>query len=238
MSHKYKSSAVISNMIVTTEAIVLHSRRFGDTSRIAVLYSRDLGKVSVVAKGARTPKSAFGSALEPLSRVKATIYHRRNRDLHTISAAEHLAPSQKMDADYDQLSAALAICQMVMRTQADEAPMPEVYRLLSEALTSVGNAPTTACTTIVMAAQLRLAEIMGFGMPTVEPPASVAVKVSLEDGLPRPESAEGYRMSASAYGQIHALLTTPLDLVTQTLSAEDRLELEAFLQLYFAHHLR
>ncbi|MBK6759746.1 MAG: DNA repair protein RecO [Ignavibacteria bacterium] len=52
-------------MIVSSEAIVLHSRRFGDSSRIVTLYSAELGKVTVVAKGARTMKSSFGAALEP-----------------------------------------------------------------------------------------------------------------------------------------------------------------------------
>ncbi len=237
MSHKYTTSSVIWKMIVQTEAVVLHSRRYGDTSRIAVLYSKELGKVTVMAKGARTPKSPFGSALEPLSRIKATIYHRHNRDMHTISAAEHLSVHDRFDVSYDSLSAALAVCHLVMRTQADEVPTPEVYALLQESLQYVGSAQPPTCTALVMSAHLRLAEIMGFGLPEVTPLDSVAVKVSIDDGLPRPETAEGFRMSGSAYRCLHTLLTTPMEMVTMELSAEDGLEVQSFVELYFAHHL-
>jgi DNA repair protein RecO (recombination protein O) len=225
-------------MIVTTDAVVLHSRRYGDTSRIAVLYSRDLGKVTVMAKGARTPKSPFGSSLEPLSRVKATIYHRRNRDMHTISAAEHTGGHLRLHDSYDHLSAALAFCQLIHRTQADEVPMADVFDLLTSTLHEIDTAEPPTCFSRMFAAQLRLAEIMGFGLPIMEPPPFTALKLSMTDGLPRPESAEGFRMSTAAYNHLQSMLTTPLDLITLVLTPEDRLEVEAFLQLYFAHHLR
>ena len=47
--------------ICTTDGFVLRSLRYGDTSRVATIFSHDLGKFSVIAKGARVPGSAFGS---------------------------------------------------------------------------------------------------------------------------------------------------------------------------------
>ncbi|MGB1717419.1 MAG: DNA repair protein RecO, partial [Candidatus Latescibacterota bacterium] len=39
--------------IIKTKAIVLRSRRMGETSRMATLFSEDVGKLKVTAKGAR-----------------------------------------------------------------------------------------------------------------------------------------------------------------------------------------
>ena len=38
---------------------LLHSRSFGDTSIIAEMFTKSSGKISVIAKGAKNPKSKF-----------------------------------------------------------------------------------------------------------------------------------------------------------------------------------
>ena len=220
-------------MIVTTDAIVLHSRRYGDTSRIVVLYSRDLGKVSVVARGVRKPKSPFGSALEPLSQCQATIYHRKNRDLHTVSSAEVRVPGGALMASYDRMKTALTLCELVLRTQADESPAPEVFDLLEAALAEVREAPEEHGFAAGLRFRLQLAQVMGFGLPMTPAPEGMAVKVSLEDGLARSESSEGIRITRSAYDHVTGILEHGLVEIDEA----DRLELESFLSLYFSHHL-
>ena len=67
------------------EAVVVRTYPLGDTSRIAVLYSREFGIVRGVAKGARGPKSPFGAGLEPLSIVDVVLYRKDGRDLDLLS---------------------------------------------------------------------------------------------------------------------------------------------------------
>lgn len=50
-----------------TPALVVGALRYGDTSRIVRLVTRDHGLVSAIAKGALRPKSRFGAALQLLS---------------------------------------------------------------------------------------------------------------------------------------------------------------------------
>ena len=71
--------------IVKTRGIVLRSRRMGETSRMATLYTEDFGKLTVTAKGARRIKSKFGSALELMAEVQAVCYIRDTRNLQTLS---------------------------------------------------------------------------------------------------------------------------------------------------------
>jgi len=230
-------------MIVTTEAIVLHSRRYGDTSRIVVLYTRELGKVSVVARGVRTPKSAFGSTLEPLTSIRATIYHRKNRDLHTISSAECLTPGAWKSATYEHMRVAMGVCELVLRTQADESPALEVYELLADALGEIEGGPEDACYVRGLRFRLLLADAMGFGMSLLPVTEGVAVKLSLDDGIARPESASGIRLSVSAYswltlaaGQAE-VAEGQAEAIAQTVSEADKLELDSLMSLYFSHHL-
>lgn len=226
-------------MLLSTEAIVLHSRKFGDTSRIVVLYTRDHGKVSVVAKGVRKPSSPFGSALEPLGHTRVTLYFKRGRDLHTVSAAESITPRRRIRDSYDHLQTALAVCELLLRTQADEERNDAVFDLLCDGLNAVEDTHDPYATGVAI--RLRLADVMGFGVPDCgPPPPNPAVAVDMGNGMLRPEALAGtggvIRMSSAAYGVLHSCLGDA-SAISTTVSPADRLELESFLSLYFSHHL-
>ena len=61
-------------MIVSTDAIVLRSMKYGETSKIVTLYSKKFGKIKVIAKGARSAKSKFGASLEPMMHSSVIFY--------------------------------------------------------------------------------------------------------------------------------------------------------------------
>jgi|688.fasta_scaffold155956_2 DNA repair protein RecO len=226
-------------MIVRTDAIALHSRKYGDTSRIVVLYTADLGKTSVVAKGIRKPTSQFGSALETLSHARVTIYHKPMRDLHTVTAAEVLTPRRVLRSSYDHLSAALSVCETMMRTQRDEEPNAPLMELLAQGLAAMES--STAPYAMGIFLRLQIAAIMGFGLPDCGPPPDdVACAVRMTDGaLMRAEFAgrdATIRMATSAYSVIHATMHD-LTALPEQVNEADQLELEAFLSALFSYHL-
>ncbi len=74
-------------MIQRDDAIILKSQRWSETSRIVHAYARHTGRIKLVAKGARRPKSRFGAALEPGTLAQVVFYTGRSSDLHTASEA-------------------------------------------------------------------------------------------------------------------------------------------------------
>ena len=54
-------------MIVSTDAIVLRTVNYSETSIIVTLFSKESGKIALMAKGARKPKSPFAAQLEPMN---------------------------------------------------------------------------------------------------------------------------------------------------------------------------
>lgn len=74
--------------LIASEALVLRTYKFGETSKIVVLLTRDRGKVRAVAKGARGGKPRYGSALEPLSEVRVTLHGRQGADLVRLGQCE------------------------------------------------------------------------------------------------------------------------------------------------------
>ncbi len=116
--------------IVEDEGLVLRSLRHGETSRIATVLTRRFGKVHVIAKGARDVKSPFGSALEPLTCVRAVFYLKKHRSLQFLKAASAERLYGRVLASPRAYHLACAGLEFVDRVVTDEDPVPEVLDAL------------------------------------------------------------------------------------------------------------
>jgi DNA repair protein RecO (recombination protein O) len=67
----------------TVDAIVLRRRPLGEADRILTLLSRERGKLSAVAKGARKTQSKFGARLDFFNRAIITLHAGRSLDIVT-----------------------------------------------------------------------------------------------------------------------------------------------------------
>ena len=219
-------------MIISAESIVLHSRRYGDSSRIVTLYTRELGKVNVVAKGVRTTKSAIGAALEPLSHCRCVIYHGKNKELHTLSQAETLSQRRNL-ITLEHLQSGLMMCEAIVRTQTQEQTDEHVFELLSKALNVLDTVDESCSYSVSVAMRCRLTEVMGFGLQFIPPPAEQAsVFIDVTDGSVGPAGV-GIHMTRSAYGAMYASRRGHWSSIDES----DKLEIESLLSLYFSHHL-
>jgi DNA repair protein RecO (recombination protein O) len=72
-----------------TEAIMLHSRKYRETSLICELFTKKIGRVSVIAKGARSKKNKFQNITSP--NVLANINFSGRSELRTLTAWEELS---------------------------------------------------------------------------------------------------------------------------------------------------
>ncbi|MFI5370304.1 MAG: DNA repair protein RecO [Candidatus Eisenbacteria bacterium] len=148
--------------LVRTEGVVLRTYPLGDTSRIVVAYSRELGLLRLVAKGARKSPNRFGFALEPLSRSRLMLYHKPDRDLHLVSQAEVLTATGSRITDLTRLTHAHAAIELVDRLVWGEEPHPELYALLVETLDATCVAPTTSLSAVTLAFELQTASLLGY----------------------------------------------------------------------------
>ncbi len=148
-------------MIVRTEAIVLKSMRYGESSRIATLFTREKGKLSVIAKGARRTRSRFGSALLPMSYTEVVVYCKPNRSLQTLSETTHLLRFPSLARDLRKISAGLRMMELVAAVTHEEERNPGLFNLTLQALQRL-SISTSQTENIVPFFELRLAAELGF----------------------------------------------------------------------------
>ena len=148
-------------MILRTDAVVLRAMRYGETSRIVTLFTRDVGKVAVLARGARTTKSRFGSTVQPLSFVEAVLSTKETRTLQTLREASHRRRFPLVSTDLDRLSAALRMAELVNALTEDEQAAPALFDLFVATLGGL-DAPTALPANALLFFELRLAGHLGF----------------------------------------------------------------------------
>lgn len=149
-------------MILRTDGIVLQTYRMSESSKVAVLYTAELGKVKAAARGARRPKSKFGASLEPFTEGTYVIYHREGRDVQTLSEGDILRFFEGVKSDFDRLIHASAIVELTDHVAVGEEPNPALYRALQGALTCLEGLPGDRSETAFWFFQVHAAEALGY----------------------------------------------------------------------------
>jgi DNA repair protein RecO len=131
-------------MIITDSAIILHGRKFSDTSKILHAYTKEHGKISLIAKGVRSVKNTMGSAIEALRCSSMTWYKYPNKDLHLLKSAEIAIPLYHITSDYEVLMSAMGIVEILSVTQEVEEANPLIFDISIKALNALNNKQCTS----------------------------------------------------------------------------------------------
>ncbi len=95
----------------TTDAINLKNYPLNDNDSIVVMFSKEKGLMSAVAKGAKKPKSKLGARIQMFIANRLMLYEGKNLD--TISEAQSLNTFSKIRYDLDKLSYSMYIAELV-----------------------------------------------------------------------------------------------------------------------------
>jgi DNA repair protein RecO (recombination protein O) len=153
-------------MITRTDAVVLKSMKYRDSSKIVTFYSRRFGKIKGIAKGARQMKSKFGAALEPLSAVSLILYKKDQRELQLISQCDLLKTYKTIHSELDRLAVGLSIIELLNQLTHDEEGNDALYTLLVQSLDELERAQKHFMN-FFLAFELRCVSVMGF-MPSLD----------------------------------------------------------------------
>ena len=119
----------------STPAIVLRARDYADSDRIVTLLTRDLGKLSGIAKGAKASRYRFERKLEPFSHVVLHFRRRPHGQLVFITRAEAADLTQHViDDDLAKIALGSYMLEMSDALTAEEGEAAEAYEVLTEGL--------------------------------------------------------------------------------------------------------
>lgn len=122
-----------------TDAINLKAYNLSESDKIIVMYSKDKGLISGVAKGVKKPKSKLGARMDLL--VANTLMLHKGKNLDTICQAEVLNTFNKTRQDINKIFYSMYVTEVVNNFGLEDDPSSEViYNLLYKALNTISAA--------------------------------------------------------------------------------------------------
>lgn len=144
---------------LNAEGIVLRAISYREADVIATLYTREAGRIGVIAYGARKMRSRLGPHVQ-LFRF-GTYVLRRSGALWRLSQAETLRPFASLHGDVMRTAQAAVLAEWMLETQEEETPDPLLFDLLYWALARLDDGDDAEV--VVRAFELRLLARLGYG---------------------------------------------------------------------------
>jgi DNA repair protein RecO (recombination protein O) len=182
--------------LIQTDAVVLHTFSYLESSRILRIATRDAGVVSVLAKGARRSSRRFGTAVDLFAEGQAQFYAKPGRELHTLAGFDVVRSRPALATDLGRFTAAAAVAELVLRFARDDAE-PELFEVLVAALDRIALAVPDETRAAGLAGAWRLVAELGFA-PTVLECAGCHTLVPLDRPAAFSHSAGGTLCDACA----------------------------------------
>ena len=172
---------------------VLHHRPYRDTSRILELFTRDHGRVSVFARGARGGKagsSSLTSVLQPFNRVLVSWSGRG--EAGQLTGAEFDGAMQPLPPD--RLVHGFYLNELLLKLFARHDSHPDVFALYSQTLDQLKNEDAVRPLRLF---EKRLLEAIGYGL---------ALERDAHDDTPlEPDASYHYRLEHGPV-RVHAVM--------------------------------
>lgn len=158
----------------SASCIVLRRIDLGEKDRILTLLTREQGKLSAVAKGARRTGSRFGGASEPLTYCRLMLS--TGRDLDIVTQAEIKESFPHVREDIRRIAYGLYMLELVNAFVDTRQPNPDIFDTLLSALYILESGTDAEVTARYF--EIRLLSILGY-----EPHIDACLRCGRKPGL-------------------------------------------------------
>jgi DNA repair protein RecO (recombination protein O) len=151
------------SVIIKTEAVVLKTVKYGESSKIVTFFTRSHGKISGMVKGARSLKKRYGSPIDILSYVTLVFYYKDVRELQTISQCDTIESFRHLSDDMEKISVAMTGVELIYRLTPQHEQNIALFSLLVDTLRALDDATNNAVN-LLYSFEYHFARILGFEM--------------------------------------------------------------------------
>lgn len=150
-----------------TDAINIKTYPLSENDSIVVMFSKEMGLIRGIAKGAKNPKSKLGARMQSLIANRLMLNKKRNLDI--IKEALTINPFNKLRYDLDKLTMAFYAAEIINTfcndDDKDKTQNELIYNLLYKTLENIQNSKDkTQITLNILKFQLHFMNIAGFGI--------------------------------------------------------------------------
>lgn len=137
---------------------------YGESDLVLALFTEKLGRVSVLARGARRSMKRFGGALEPMHTLHVRCDESRRGELYTLREASIVIARTRLTSELDRLQAAGRALSWVRGAAPPRTAEPEVWRALENLLNQLSEEQSGRALLHLATAGLSLLSAFGWGL--------------------------------------------------------------------------
>ena len=223
--------------MLVVDGIVLRTLKYGETSLILDLYTKEKGLVSCIAGGVRKRRTSLpAAALQLLQIVQATIYYKDSDKLNRIKDVRVLVHNSDLIDDPLKRIIIIFLAEVLQKSIKEKEMRPELYSFIHDSLSTLNNI-SSGVANFHLVFMLRLSKFLGF-FPR-DNHTEENCWFDLEDGgftdLPEPRKTLGKEESLQLTALMKSQYGDPAgDLLGH--SSERKMALESLIS-YFQYHV-
>ena len=119
-------------MLSKTEGIILKNLKYGETSLIQDIYTKEYGLKSYIVSGVRKKKNSKAGALQLMSMVELVAYHKKTNSLSRIKEIKPANYYHELPFDVLKSSIGLFITEVARRSLSQDEQNEQLYAFLKD----------------------------------------------------------------------------------------------------------
>lgn len=144
---------------IKTKGIIIREVNTGDADKIVTIFSKNLGKITGSAKGARRPKSKFVAGGQLLCYSDFVLY--KGKDLYSINSCEVIEPFYEIRNDIIKLTYAAHVLDIIADIIQENQPATKVLQLLLNTMHMLSKTEKNP-ELVIRIFEIRLMAILGY----------------------------------------------------------------------------
>ncbi len=150
-------------MISHTQAIILKSIDYQESSKILTVLSQQHGKISLIARGVKKPKSKLSGLIEIGNVLDVVYYYKPTRSIQNLTEASIQFSSINFRRDFEKASILFASLELIDQIIHENEENELIFSFLNTFIRWLADSENTQAS-IFCYVQLRCAELIGFNL--------------------------------------------------------------------------
>lgn len=188
-------------MITHTEAIIFKTVDYQESSKIVTMFTREHGKIALMVRGAKKPKSKFSGLIEIGNLLDVIYYYKSSRSVQILSEASYLEKLINLRIDFEKMAtttSAIELISQLLHENEVNKPLFDFTKKMLHWLDQTDIHPPL----IFPYLQIRLASLVGIGLQLDHTISSDEVNyLNVESGLitTKSISSHAYKLTANQF---------------------------------------
>lgn len=232
-------------MVVHTSAIVFRTVDYSESSKIVTLFTEEHGKLAVMVRGVKKPKSKFSGLMEVGNLLDVVYYYKSSRSVQTLSEASYLDKTLNIRTDFEKMATAMSAIELINQVLHEGEINKPVFELTRDFMLWLDRTDRSPAL-IFPYLQVRLAGLAGHALQ-IDDRKEEAVKNKLDNGYlnlesgsisDKNESSHSYKLSSNQLDYLRlAIASRSGRLFDIKFSAGELRQLVENMDRYFKFHI-